>query len=96
MNNPTWPIYTFKVNLIDPRRKAWSLPNNIEPEGNETVSEASVIPSTFTGWLAQLLPGFEFITLHQNGTFTAYGAKATYLKNIYVQADGQGALSIVS
>lgn len=96
MNNPTWPVYTFKVNLIDPRRNSWSLPSNTQPEGNETVSEASVIPSTFTGWLAQLLPGFEFITLHQDGTFTAYGQQAAYLKKTYVLADGTGELSIVS
>lgn len=94
MSNPTWPVYTFQLNLTDPRRFSWSLPNNTQPEGNETASEASNIPTTFSSWIATILPGLDIN--HKNGyQFTAYGKQATYLKNTYANGSPDDLLIVV-
>jgi hypothetical protein len=93
MSEPTWPVITFKLNLASAQRLGWSLPNNTQPLGNETVSEASNIPNTFSSWI----PGYQLANIAQlNGyTFTAYGEKAQYLKNTYANGSIDDLLIVV-
>ena len=92
--NPTWPIYTFRTKLSSPLRNSWSLPNNMQPEGNEITSEASNIPNTFTSWIPGKLPGPN-IAEKNCFVFTAYGQQATYLKNTYANGSPDDLLEIV-
>lgn len=85
MSNPTWPVYTFRVNLETLNRYSWSQPYyNTQIVGNETEPEGDNFKYTRSAWLASLLPGYEFIADKEGVTFTAYGEKATYLKKTYV------------
>lgn len=95
-SQPTWPIHTFRVNLETLNRYSWSLPYNTQLEGNETVTEADNMKYTRSAWLATLFPGFEFIADKHGYTFTAYGQKATYLKNTYITGSPDDVLILVS
>jgi len=92
--NPTWPVYTFRTKLTSPLRNSWSLPSNTQPEGNETQSEASNIPNTFTSWIPGKLPGPN-ITGPNGTVFTAYGQQATYLKNTYANGSPDDLLVVI-
>ncbi len=104
MSNPTWPIYTFQLNLVAAQRKGWLLPSNTQPAGNETVSEASVIPDTFTSWIPSILPGPNIAQIvlgpqgngHNGYQFTAYGKTATYLKKTYANGSPDDLLTLVA
>jgi hypothetical protein len=108
MSNPTWPIITFKLNLVAAQRQGWLLPDNTQPDGNETTSEASNIPLTFTSWIPTLLPGLNIAELtgyapasnpasgYNGYQFTAYGQQATYLKKTYANGSVDDLLIVVS
>jgi hypothetical protein len=95
VSNPTWPIYTFEINLETLRRYDWSLPYATQLVGNETVIEADFVKFTRSSWLASLFPGFEFIANKHGVQFTAYGQKAQYLKNTYVTGSPEDVLKLV-
>lgn len=96
MSNPTWPIYTFRVNLPTLHRYDWSHPNRTTLDGNETVTEEDALPATRSTWLANLAPGCNFIAEGDGFTFTAYGLQAVYLKNLYVKGQPDDVLQLVS
>jgi hypothetical protein len=96
MANPTWPVYTFQVNLRALQRYSWSLPYRTSLAGNETTTEADAIPSTMTTWLANLFPGCQFIAESNAFEFTAYGRQAVYLKDLYVTGSPDDVLVLVS
>jgi len=96
MSNPTWPVYTFRVNLQTLQRYGWSLPNRTQLAGNETSSEADNQIMTRSTWIPSLFPGVEHIAHKDSYTFTAYGAKAQYLKNMYVKGQPDDILQLVS
>jgi hypothetical protein len=83
MSNPTWPVYTFTINLETLQRYSWSLPNRTKLDGNETVSEADNVKNTRSTWLTSLFPGVEHIAHKDGYTFTVYGSKAKYIKDMY-------------
>ena len=83
MSNPTWPVYTFQVNLPTLQRYSWSLPNRTQLAGNETVNEEDALPATRSTWLTNLFPGVQNIAEGNGFTFTAYGMQAVYLKKLY-------------
>lgn len=83
MSNPTWPVYTFQVNLPTLQRYGWSLPNRTSLAGNETVSEADNQIMTRSTWLTNLFPGVGNIAEKDGFQFTAYGMQAVYLKKLY-------------
>lgn len=90
-----WPVYTFKLKLASPQRNSWLLPSATQPQGNETQSEASAIPDTFTSWIPNNLPGPNIA--HSNDyIFTAYGQQATYLKKTYANGSPDDLLTLVS
>jgi hypothetical protein len=77
-----WPVYTFRTKLASPLRNSWLLPSGTQPNGNETQSEASVIPDTFTSWIPSNLPGPNIA--QKNGfVFTVSGEQALYFKRTY-------------
>ena len=82
-SKPTWPVYTFRVNLPTLQRYGWSLPNRTSLDGNETVTEADNQVMTRSTWLTNLFPGVENIAEHDGIEFTAYGMQAVYLKKTY-------------
>lgn len=96
MSNPTWPVYTFRVNLQTLQRYSWSLPNRTQLAGNETVTEADNLKNTRSTWLCSLFPGVEFIARKEGYEFTAYGMKAQYLKDLYVTGSPDDVLQLVS
>ncbi len=71
------------------------LPSNTQPAGNETSSEASNIPTTFSSWVPGVLPGPN-IAQKNSYEFTAYGAQAQYLKNTYANGSVDDLLIVVS
>lgn len=83
MSNPTWPVYTFQVNLPVLQRYSWAQPNRSSLDGNETSSEVANQPMTHTTWLTNLFPGCNFIAEGNGFTFTAYGMQAVYLRSVY-------------
>lgn len=92
---PTWPVYTFRLNLTAAQRFGWSLPSSTQPQGNETQSEASAIPDTFTSWIPELMAGPNIA--QKNGyEFTSYGQRATYLKKTYANGSIDDLLILVS
>lgn len=95
MSEPTWPVYTFRINLATPEVQSHLQPVGIQPVGNETASEESNLAFTRSTWLATLLPGCSINEL-ENYTFTAYGMKAKYLKDTYVTGSPDDVLILVS
>jgi len=104
MSNPTWPVYTFKLNLASPQLKSWSLPYMTQPDGNETEAESVNIPKTFTSWIPSILPGPNIAQIiggapnsgHNGYMFTAYGEQATYLKKTYANGSPDDLLILLS
>lgn len=96
MSNPTWPVYTFRLNLETLQRYSWSLPNRTSLAGNETVSEADIMKTTRSTWLTNLFPGCQFIAEKDGFTFTAYGMQAVYLKRLYATGTPDAILFLVS
>lgn len=96
MSNPTHPVYTFRINLQTLQRYSWSLPNRTTLDGNETVSEADNQKAARSTWLCNLAPGCNFIVNEHDGTFTAYGQQAHYLKTLYVTGSSEDVLQLVS
>lgn len=106
--NPTWPVYTFALNLASPQLQSWSLPYMTQPDGNETQAESVNIPKTFTSWIPGILPGPNIAQLlgvpglpiqtngHNGWQFTAYGKQATYLKKTYANGSPDDLLTLVS
>jgi len=102
--NPTWPVYTFQLNLASPQLKAWSVPYNTQAQGNETEAESVNIPKTFTSWIPSILPGPNIAQIiggavdsgHDGYQFTAYGQTATYLKKTYANGSPDDLLILVS
>jgi hypothetical protein len=90
-----WPTITFRVNLETLNRTSSLLPYNTQLQGNETVSEADNMKATRSSWLASLLAGTEHVFHKDNETFTVYGQKAQYLKNLYVTGSPDDVLSVV-
>jgi hypothetical protein len=98
-----WPVITFKLNLVAAQRMGWLEPSNNQPVGNEVVSEASAIPSTFTSWIPSILPGPNYAQLiggppnsgHNGYQFVAYGKTATYLKKTYANGSPDDLLTVV-
>lgn len=88
MSNPTWPVYTFKVNLKELDRYSTSQPCT-RPDGENLKYARS-------SFLASLFPGFEIIADKDEYTFTAYGSKAKYLKDTYVTGSPNDVLQLVS
>lgn len=84
MSNPTHPVYTFRVNLQTLNRYSWSHPYRATLAGNETSTEATNQVAARSTWLASMFPGAENIQQKDGYTFTAYGQKAQYLKDLYV------------
>jgi hypothetical protein len=106
MSNPTWPVIVFQLNLAAAQRMGWLLPSGIQPDGNETQSEASAVPATFTSWIPSLLPGANIAEIigstpanpahgYNGYQFTAYGATATYLKKTYANGSIDDLLKVV-
>jgi hypothetical protein len=95
MSNPTWPVYTFSVNLKVLQQYSWSLPYRTTLSGNETVTESSNMNKTFSTWLCSLFPGVEHIAQKDGYQFTAYGKKAQYLKDLYVKGQPDDLLKII-
>jgi len=95
MSNPTWPIYTFRVNLETLRRYDWLQPNRTTLDGNETVSEEDALKATRSTWLTNMFPGVSNIAEHDGVEFTAYGMQAVYLKNTYVKGQPDDLLQLV-
>lgn len=87
MSNPTWPVYTFRVNLNTLNSTSTLFPY--------TQSEAAQFKYTRSTWLATMFPG-AMIADKEGDTFTAYGLQAQYLKNLYVTGSPNDVLQLVS
>ena len=62
----------------------------------QTVVEADNLKKTRSTWLCSMFPGFEFITGKDGVTFTAYGLKAQYLKDLYCKGTPEDILVLVT
>ena len=82
-SQPTWPVYTFQVNLPTLSRYTSVLPNRTTLDGNESVSEADNQVLARSTWLTNLFPGVSNIAERDSTQFTAYGMQAVYLKKTY-------------
>lgn len=94
-SQPSWPVYTFEVNLETLQRYDSVQPVATQLQGNETVVEADNLKYTRSTWLASKFPGFEFIAKKHGVQFTAYGVKAQYLKDTYVTGLPDAILKLV-
>ena len=93
MANPTHPVITFTVNLnnasaeqIGPNTNAITT-GVLHPDMHDTSADRGRLHSgyhkdQFTTFIPGLLSG-ENVVKNDDGTITAYGMKATYLKNTY-------------
>lgn len=93
MSYPTHPVITFRVNLDNPSSEQIGPNTNarstavLHPDMHDSDADRGRTNSVnhktqFSSWL----PGFlcsENIVKNDDGTITAYGQKATYLKNTY-------------
>jgi hypothetical protein len=92
MSNPTHPVIVFMVNLYNTSEQIGPITNSRttailhpdmcdnSPDRGRTAS--AVHQTQFSSFVPGFLAG-ENIVKNDDGTFTAYGVKATYLKNTY-------------
>ena len=78
------PTIVFRVNLETINRLGHSVPNRTQVAGSETVSEADQQKNNRTIFSPGLLAGENRSGYKHGDTFTVKGAKAVYLKNLYV------------
>lgn len=83
MSNPTWPVYTFRVNLETLQRYSASQPYRTITEGNETVSEADNMKNTRSTWLGLLPANVQNLVKKHGDEFTLYGLQAKKVKDLY-------------
>ncbi len=91
------PAITFQVNTETLNRQGGILPNNIQLNGNETVSEADEQKNTRS---IAFIPGANAgmnVTGYSHGqTFTLYGNDALYIKRLYCLGTVDSLLSVVT
>ncbi len=93
MSNPTHPVITFTVNLDNAATEQMGPNTNaihtavLHPDMHDTSADRGTANKVqHKTQFTTLMPGFlcgENIVKNDDGTFTAYGQKATYLKNTY-------------
>lgn len=87
------PIYTFAVNLdrlkselIGPNTNQSSQavlhPDRYDSSADRGIENSAQHQTQNTSWLPGFLRG-DNVVIHDNGTITAYGQKAVYLKKTY-------------
>lgn len=93
----THPIYTFKVNLdrlrnevVGPNTNQKSV-NLLHPDMHQTSpdraqSQMAQHQKSNIAWLPSLFPGTNF-DINDDGTITAYGQQAAYLKQTYADVE---------
>lgn len=91
------PIYTFKVNLdrlssekVGPNTNQQSV-NLLHPSLHQTSpdrgrTEAAQHAKSNIAWIPSLFPGVNF-DINDDGTITAYGQQAVYLKKTYADVE---------
>lgn len=93
MSNPTHPVITFSVNLDLNQSEPFGPKTNLStvailhPDMHDTSADRG---RTNKGYhkdqITTFIPGIlcgENVVKNDDGTFTAYGQKATYIKNTY-------------
>ncbi len=93
MSNPTHPVITFTVNLdnnsteqIGPNTNARNT-GVLHPDMHDTSADrGKTNKAEHKNQFTTFIPGFlcgENVVKNDDGTFTVYGQKATYIKNTY-------------
>lgn len=92
MSNPTHPVITFMVNLYNATEQIGPNTNArttgvLHPDmGDNSPDRGRTSSAVHQTQFSSFIPGFlagENIVKNDDGTFTAYGVKASYLKNTY-------------
>jgi len=78
------PTIVFRVNLETVDRQGHLVPNRTTTDGNESTSEADQQKNNRSIFIPGLLAGENKDRLKHDDTFTVKGAKAVYLKKLYV------------
>jgi len=106
MSNPKVPIITFTVNLTRPMSEkvnpvtnsnsttAVLHPDRFQSDQDVAIASAAQHDALKSTWLPGFLAG-ENIVQNNDGSITAYGMKAVYLKDTYATGDNP-VLTVVS